>query len=88
VIQKPIWTLKPHLERFEIHNIKGVVDYDFTFLTLVSVMLLFKHKQHLLKVQSNFIFNPQWGHWVYTTQIDFYLIKKKMFPSSQWNTML
>ncbi len=26
---------------------KGVVDRDFTFLTLVSVMLLFEHKQYL-----------------------------------------
>ncbi len=26
---------------------KGVVDCDFTFLTLVSVMLLFEHKQYL-----------------------------------------
>ncbi len=28
-------------------SIKGVVDCNFTFLTLVSVMLLFEHKQYL-----------------------------------------
>jgi len=36
---------------------------------------------------SYYVFSPQFGHGVYTTPVDFYLIKKR-FPSSQWNKIL